>query len=99
MKATRDELWTFKKNLYSLISPTKSGGKVASDERIGLIRDARLERRNGHEELVAMVSVELRIHGSGVSLHCETQPGHFFRVANPGCRNSEMETNHVCRQA
>jgi hypothetical protein len=73
--------------------------RFASDGRIGLMRDARLERWDGNEELVAMVSVELRIHGSGVSLHCEIQPGHFFTAGNLGYRNSEMETNHVCRQA
>ncbi len=50
----------------------------ASDGRIGLVQDARLERWNNNEELSALVSIELRMHGSGVSLHCEVQTGHFF---------------------
>ena len=73
--------------------------RFSSDVRIGLVRDARLERWNGNEELGAMVSIWLRIHGSGVSLHFETQPGYYFRAGNLGCRNSELETNHVCRQS
>ncbi len=73
--------------------------RLASDGGIGLTRDARLERWNENEELVAMVSVERRIHGSGVSHHCEIPPRHFFRAGNLGCRKSDMETNHVCRQA
>jgi hypothetical protein len=46
--------------------------RFVSDGRVGLLRDARLERWNSNEELVAVVSIELRIHGSGVSLYCET---------------------------
>lgn len=70
--------------------------RFASDGRIGLMRYEILERWNGDEELVAMVPVERRIDGSGVSLHCETRPERFFSAGNLGCRKCEMETNHVC---
>ena len=69
------------------------------DRRIGWMWYARLERWIGNEALVAMVSVELRIDGSGVSLYDETQPEHVYGARNVGCRKSEMEPHHVCRHA
>ncbi|TWU32157.1 hypothetical protein Poly41_56420 [Novipirellula artificiosorum] len=76
---------------------------------MGYWMDARLERWNSNDEWVAVVSIEPRIAGSGVSLDCKTQSEHFFGATIPragylgvgkiGCHNSGMEINHVCRQA
>ncbi len=84
-----------------------NGGKVRFRWAVWI--DARLERWNDNEALVALVSIERRIPGSGMSLHRETQSEHFFRaghfragrcrVSHSGCPKSEMETNLVCRQA
>ena len=68
------------------------------------MRYARLERWNGDEKLVDMVSAERFIRGTGVSFHCDAKPGEtyperFFRPGYPGCRTCETKTNHVCRQA
>ena len=78
-------------------APTRNGGKVRF--RWAFWIAARLERWNDNEELVAMVSIERRIHGSGVSLHRETQPEPIFRAGNYGYRKSELETNLVRRQS
>ena len=56
----------------------RTEARFVSDGRIGVVQDARLERWNSNEELAALVSFELRIHGAGVSLHCEVQTGYFF---------------------
>ena len=63
------------------------------------MRDARLERWKSYEELVAVVSVELPMHGSGVSFACKIQPCRFYRGGSLGCRARAMEAHHVCRQA
>ncbi len=72
--------------------------RFASDGRVEFMRDARQERWNSDEELVAVVSFVLRIDGSRVSLDCKTQPGHFLRASDLGCPNGAMEARHVCRQ-
>ncbi|TWU25392.1 hypothetical protein Pla52o_16930 [Novipirellula galeiformis] len=79
-----------------------NGGKVRFRWAVWI--DARLERWNDNEALVALVSIERRIPGSGMSLHREIQSEHFFRAGyfragHSGCPKSEMETNLVCRQA
>lgn len=71
--------------------------KFASDRHIGWMRYARTECPNSDENLVAMVSVERRTHGFGLSLHRDPQPDGAFHAGDYGCRKCDVETGHLCR--
>lgn len=70
--------------------------KFASDRRMGWMRYATMERWNSDESLDALVPVERRTDGFGLSLHRAPQPNHFFH-GGCGCGKYAMETGHLRR--
>lgn len=61
------------------------------------MRYATVERGNSDESSIALVPVERRTDGFGLSLHRSPQPARFFHAGGCGGVKCDMETGHLCR--